>query len=113
MFDFARDAENPKRRTNSEKDGPRPRSRMNWQSPFLWYYIQRAAKDPSVRYTMSATGIVKILQKQSPLFRSLTSQVLGRWIDRETLTWKLHILARVKASAEDRSRGTARKGILV
>lgn len=84
--------------------------------PIIWVQIDAAAKRAG--YPWSPKHIVDIAQKANPsLFKTLTRQVLGRWIDQDAklkgvFKWKDSVLEDVKHGNSPRGQ-TTRRGILV
>lgn len=93
-----------------------PAQRMNWTQPVLWAQIDAAAKRAG--HPWSPKEIVDIAQKMNPqAFKTLTRQVLGRWIDQEAKSrgvfqWKHSVLEEVKHGNAPGGK-TTRRGILV
>lgn len=87
--------------------------RTNWFTPFLWQHIIWAGNH--CKPQMSPSEIVKMLKLKFPLlFGSLTSQVVGRWIDRTASTpqWSAKVLKLAEAGNHPQSHHK-HAGILV
>lgn len=84
----------------------------NWFTPFLWQQILWAGQ--GCQPLMCPCDIVKLLKLKWPsLFGSLTSQVVGSWIDRTTSPrWSEKILRLAEMGNRPQSH-SKRAGILV
>jgi hypothetical protein len=88
-------------------------ARTNWFTPFLWQHILWAGNH--CKPQMRPSEIVKILKLKFPLlFGALTTQVLGRWIDRKASPpqWSDKVLKLAEAGNRPQSH-CKRAGILV
>jgi hypothetical protein len=89
------------RKRKPENEIHKPAIRVNWQHPVLWSQILLAEK--KVGYGMSPVEICCEAKRLNPTaFATLTSQVVGWWIDRSGSrpAWRREILKR----AEDGNR---------
>lgn len=90
--------------------------RVNWQSPFLWSQIETAAVRAGRPWQPSS--IVQKLHRIDPVtFRTLTEQLVGRWIDSDAKRkgisrWSQTVLDKV-AAGNSPGGETTRTGILV
>lgn len=90
---------------------------MNWFQPLIWSQIETAAKNAGRPWR--ATEIAREAKKLNPMtFDTLTSQVVGRWIDKALRDrggpsrWLSSVLEEVKKGNSPGGQNT-RKGILV
>jgi hypothetical protein len=94
------------------------RVRMNWKNPLIFTLIkeaQREVKRFNHTEAWSPSAIVKRCQAKSfILFGKLSSQVLGRWIDRSgpSPTWSADVLAEVELNGNTPHTMSTRVNIL-
>ncbi|TFY75668.1 hypothetical protein EWM64_g8344, partial [Hericium alpestre] len=109
--ELAREDRDPRGR--KRKHGAQVAKRENWTNPLLFEQIINAGREAGPH--LSATEIVKILQRRNPVhFARLTSQVLGRYIERPIdglPRWKESILQRVEHGMKPGGQ-TTRSGVL-
>jgi hypothetical protein len=98
-----------------KKNVTRPAKYCNWFTTGCWSQILLAAK--TVGHSMSATEIVRELQKRDPIvFKAIRRTTVENWIDRSmgVAKWKKAIIDRVergRGNMPGHSNG-GRKGIL-
>jgi hypothetical protein len=93
-------------------------SRTNWYDPSLWRWIEEAVKTMTV---WVPKDILKYVQDKDPkAFNTLTTQVIGRWMDRDANNsrrsrWSAETLTKVEQCKEFRKvqKKATRSGILV
>ena len=90
--------------------------KMNWKSPLIWPHLDTAAR--RVGWPWQAAAICREAKQINPeIFRTLTGQVISRYIDREScdkgvFRWKESELGKV-ATGHAPGGQTTRVGILV
>ncbi|KAJ7759792.1 hypothetical protein DFH07DRAFT_772123 [Mycena maculata] len=108
----------PQGRKRLPQNKPIDAEKVNWQNPLLWSQIELAAlKSGSGLSGWSPSEIVRQARLMAPeTFRTLTSQVVGRWIDKDAKArgvdkWLDSVLEKVPSGAAPGGQST-RAGIL-
>ncbi|KAJ6510462.1 hypothetical protein C8R45DRAFT_764627, partial [Mycena sanguinolenta] len=105
----------PQGRKRKEENAPTNSQRTNWKNPLIWRQIDLAANKAGRPWSESEIcRQAKILAPD--IFANLTSQVVGRWIDKEArnrgvFKWKDAVIASIPTGAAPGGQST-RAGVL-